>query len=277
MVEIDIKKKLHTPQGSMVLKIKTTLLDHDFVAISGDSGAGKSTLLRILAGLESASGFIQVDDTVYLKRHNALPSNKRRVGYVFAEYTLFEHLSVEQNLLYVNDDRELARRLLDLLELSPLKDRGATKLSRGEIQRVALARAMMNRPRLLLLDDPLSALSPTMREKLAGDIRELHRRFGTTTLFVTHSEEEIDAMANRSIVIRHGRIADDYEIARFSKEALHGHISELKDGGRTLCVRFGTQEVMLRNKIDGEYKEGDEVVFEVKVSKLKRMKDIKLI
>lgn len=206
MLKIDIHKVLQGSQGEMGLDIKLHIQEHDFIALSGESGSGKTTLLRILAGLEEASGSIVLGDEVWLDKKTDLPTQKRGIGFVFQDYALFANMSVEENLLYVNKDKVLAKHLLELTHLWELKDRLPSTLSGGQKQRVSLCRALMNRPRLLLMDEPLSALDPKMRTKLQEDILRLHKEFGTTTIMVSHDPSEIYRLANRVFVLDQGKI-----------------------------------------------------------------------
>jgi len=209
MIKIDINKKLHGSSGQMDLDVNLEINDGDFVALSGQSGSGKTTLLRILAGLEEASGTLQISDEVWMDEKTLLPVQKRKIGFVFQDYALFPNMSVEQNLLFVNKDKALANHLLDLTELSELKNRLPNTLSGGQKQRVSLCRAMMNRPKLLLMDEPLSALDPAMRTKLQNEILTLHKEFGTTTIMVSHDPSEIYRLASRIVVLDQGVIIGD--------------------------------------------------------------------
>ncbi len=209
MINIDIKKELHGAHGVMPLDLAFSVKKGEFVALSGESGSGKTTLLRILAGLEKAEGSIDVNQEKWLDGANALPPQKRRIGFVFQEYALFENMTILQNLLFVAKDKALAKRLLEITELSQLQNRYPNTLSGGQKQRVSLCRAMMQRPTLLLLDEPLSALNPTMREKLQQEILTLHKEFHTTTIMVSHDPSEIYKLASRVIVLENGKIKED--------------------------------------------------------------------
>ena len=209
MIKIDISKKLHGSNGEMNLNINLDIKEGDFVALSGRSGSGKTTLLRILAGLEEAKGTIKVANELWLDGKRALAPQKRKIGYVFQEYALFPNMSVEENLLFVNKERELADHLLEITELSELRNRLPNTLSGGQQQRVSLCRAMMNRPKLLLMDEPLSALDPSMRTKLQNEILTLHKEFGTTTIMVSHDPSEIYRLASRVLVLDQGTIIND--------------------------------------------------------------------
>jgi molybdate transport system ATP-binding protein len=209
MIDIDIEKKLYGTKKGMELKVKLHIKKGEFIALTGESGSGKTTLLRILAGLESATGTIKVEDTIWLNGKRSISPQKREIGFVFQDYALFPNMSVEKNLLFVNHDKRLAKDLLDITKLGKLKDRLPTTLSGGQQQRVALCRAMMNRPKLLLMDEPLSALDPIMRTKLQNEILTLHKEFETTTILVSHDPSEIYHLATRVVVLNHGEIIND--------------------------------------------------------------------
>ena len=209
MIKIDIHKKLHGANGQMDLDVALEIKEGDFIALSGQSGSGKTTLLRILAGLEEAEGSIKIGEDVWLDEKSLLPPQKRKIGFVFQDYALFPNMSVEENLLFVNRNKKLASHLLEITELSELKSRLPNTLSGGQKQRVSLCRAMMNEPKLLLMDEPLSALDPSMRTKLQNEILTLHKEFGTTTIMVSHDPSEIYRLSNRVIVLSQGKITDD--------------------------------------------------------------------
>ncbi|MDH4944395.1 ATP-binding cassette domain-containing protein [Sulfurimonas sp. C5] len=209
MVQLNITKQLQGSQGDMQLLVDLNIKQGEFVALSGKSGSGKTTLLRILAGLEEAQGNITVDQNSWLDQKHKLPPQKREIGFVFQDYALFPNMSVLENLLFVQKDRELAEHLLEVTELTELQDRLPNQLSGGQKQRVALCRSLMNRPKILLLDEPLSALDPTMRTKLQNEILALHKEFNITTIMVSHDPSEIYRLASRVIVLNHGSIEAD--------------------------------------------------------------------
>lgn len=209
MIKIDISKKLHGSNGDMNLDVKLEINKHDFIALSGLSGSGKTTLLRVLAGLEESSGRIEVDGKTWQDENTNLPAQKREIGFVFQDYALFTNMSVKENLLYVKNDISLANRLLEITELSELQNRLPNTLSGGQKQRVSLCRAMMNHPKLLLMDEPLSALDTQMRTKLQNEILTLHKEFGTTTVMVSHDPSEIYRLSNRVVVLDQGTIIND--------------------------------------------------------------------
>jgi len=205
MLNMDIHKTLHGSQGKMSLDVKLDILQGEFVVLMGESGSGKTTLLRILAGLEKAKGDVQVEGHSW----KDVPTQHRGIGFVFQDYALFENMSVEENLLFVNDDTSLAKELLELTELSGLSSRNVKSLSGGQKQRVSLCRAMMNRPKLLLMDEPLSALDEKMQAILQREIAILHKTFGTTTIMVSHDAASAYALADRVVVMEQGKIIKD--------------------------------------------------------------------
>ncbi len=183
----------------------------EFVALLGPSGCGKTTALRILAGLDKAtSGTVSVDG----RDVGGVPANKRDMGMVFQAYSLFPHLTVLDNVAFGLKMRGVSKRdrlaraadMLDLVGLAAHKDKFASELSGGQQQRVALARALAIRPRVLLLDEPLSALDARVRSQLRDEIRRVQLDVGTTTLFVTHDQEEALAVADRVGVMSQGKL-----------------------------------------------------------------------
>lgn len=182
------------------------------VVLLGPSGCGKTTTLRIIAGLESpdSGGRILFDDEEVTDQ----PIEKRNVGMVFQSYALFPNMNVEQNVAYglkvrKTPPEELATRvgeMLDMMDIRELKDRRIEQLSGGQRQRVALARAIAVRPRILLLDEPLTALDAILRERLRVEIDALLRGLGITTVYVTHDQSEAMALGDRIVVMSHGRV-----------------------------------------------------------------------
>lgn len=183
----------------------------EFVTLLGPSGCGKSTLLRCIAGLTPVdSGRILLDGQDIVP----LSPQKRGIGMVFQSYALFPNMTVEQNVAFglrmqkVKADESLARvrEVLELVELNSFAGRYPHQLSGGQCQRVALARSLVTRPRLLLLDEPLSALDARIRKHLREQIRAIQRELGLTTIFVTHDQEEALTMSDRIFLMNQGRI-----------------------------------------------------------------------
>ncbi|MCT9003243.1 ABC transporter ATP-binding protein [Microbacterium memoriense] len=183
----------------------------EFVSLLGPSGCGKTTALRVLAGLEQATeGAVLLGD----RDVSNLPTNRRDIGMVFQSYSLFPHLRVVDNAAFGLRRRGVGRAdasrraadALDLVGLGHLGDRFPHQLSGGQQQRVALARALVTEPRVLLLDEPLSALDAKVRVQLRDEIRRIQLRLGITTVFVTHDQEEALAVSDRIAVMDAGRI-----------------------------------------------------------------------
>src|SRR6478609_1082971 len=192
------------------------LPDGHVLAVLGPSGSGKSTLLRAIAGLEPVtSGRICWDGADLA----GTPTHKRGFALKFQDGQLFGHLTVARNVGYAlrlrraRDTEVRVRELLALVGLEGYGDRLPATLSGGERQRVALARSLAVQPRLLLLDEPLSALDAELRERLATDLRDILRAAGTTALMVTHDHEEAFAVADRLAVMLAGRVAQEGEIS----------------------------------------------------------------
>ncbi|HIE35398.1 MAG TPA: ATP-binding cassette domain-containing protein [Campylobacterales bacterium] len=208
MIKVDIKKRL----DSFTLNINKSIKRRDFLALFGESGAGKTTFLRILSGLETPDeGRIVVDDKIWFdsKRGINLAIQKREIGFVFQEYALFPNMSVFENLLFAKKDKIRANFLLRLIELEDLKDRYPHQLSGGQKQRVALIRALMRSPKILLLDEPLSALDPNMRRKLQDELIKIHQQFNITTILVSHEISEIFRLCKRVFVLNRGEVVKD--------------------------------------------------------------------
>ncbi|HLV16086.1 MAG TPA: ABC transporter ATP-binding protein [Pseudomonas sp.] len=207
---------LHKRYGatSVFSDIRCNIERGEFVTLLGPSGCGKSTLLRCVAGLtEVDGGAIRLDGQDLLP----LPPQKRGIGMVFQSYALFPNMTVAQNVAFGLRMQKVARaerarrvaEVLALVELTELADRYPQQLSGGQSQRVALARSLVTRPRLLLLDEPLSALDARIRKHLREEIRRIQRELGLTTLFVTHDQEEALTLSDRILLMDAGRIVQD--------------------------------------------------------------------
>jgi multiple sugar transport system ATP-binding protein len=183
----------------------------EFIVFLGPSGCGKSTLLRMIAGLEEVNGGqIHIGDI----RVDQLPPNQRGVAMVFQNYALYPHMTVRDNMSFGlqnvgTDKAEIARRVEDaarMLEIGQLLDRRPSQLSGGQRQRVAIGRAIVREPKAFLLDEPLSNLDASLRVRTRVELAQLHRRIGTTMIFVTHDQTEAMTLASRIVVMNNRRI-----------------------------------------------------------------------
>ncbi len=183
----------------------------EFLTLLGPSGSGKTTLLMVLAGFTRPDhGSVKFGDNEIVR----LPPHKRDVGMVFQNYALFPHMSVEGNVGFPLKLRKVAKpeiatrvaRALETVQLGGYGKRGIDQLSGGQRQRVALARAIVFEPRILLMDEPLSALDKKLREHMQIELRHLHEKLGMTTVYVTHDQREALTMSDRIAVINHGRL-----------------------------------------------------------------------
>jgi molybdate transport system ATP-binding protein len=183
-------------------------------ALFGPSGSGKTTVLRCLVGLERASGQLQLNGEIWQSDTVFVPPHRRAVGYVFQEASLFPHLSVRENLLYGYRRIPAAERRVQLdqvaawLGLSALLERrDPNSLSGGERQRVAIARALLTSPRLLLMDEPLSALDGQSKQEILAYLETLHRELDIPVIYVTHAMEEVIRLADHLVCLQQGRVA----------------------------------------------------------------------
>lgn len=189
----------------------------EFFTLLGPSGCGKTTTLRSIAGLEKpTAGVISIDGRMVFDHRVLVPANKRGLGMVFQSYAVWPHMTVYNNVafpLQVADERlgrsemkTLVNEALELVDLGGLGDRAATMLSGGQQQRLSLARALVAKPKLLLLDEPLSNLDAKLRDRMRSELRVIQQRIGITTLFVTHDQVEALSMSDRVAVMNSGRL-----------------------------------------------------------------------
>jgi molybdate transport system ATP-binding protein len=272
MIEINFSKKL----SGINLEISTNIENFEFVSIFGKSGAGKTTFLRILAGLETPdSGSIIVDGEVWFdssKKINILPQ-KRGIGFVFQDYALFNNMSVRENLEFVIKDNRIIDELLEIVELKKFQNRKPTTLSGGQKQRVALARALVKKPKILLFDEPLSALDNEIRIKLQDVIVKLHEQFQTTSFLVSHDISEIFKLSNRVLTIENGHIVKNSSpYNTFAKQKTSGKFSfvgevlEIKKGEilSLLTIQIGSNIVQTAISNDEIIEESSKVLISTK-------------
>jgi len=195
--------------------ISLEIASGEFVSLLGASGCGKTTLLRIVAGLEGVTqGSVEIDG----RDVTDLPPEKRDVAMMFQSYALLPHLSVAENVRFPlrmrrignrDEQAEKVRAALETVQLAHLAERKPRQLSGGQQQRVALARAIVSRPKVLLLDEPLSNLDARLREDMQVELIEMHQRLGLTTIFVTHDQEEALSLSDRIVLLNAGHIEQE--------------------------------------------------------------------
>ena len=278
MVIASLRKKLEGADGAFMLETNVEITRGGITAIAGPSGSGKTTFLRMLSGLTSPDeGVLEVDGEVWFRgepgkkpRINLRPQ-ERKAGVVFQGYALFPHMTVLGNLLYASRNRKMAEKLLAVVGLHQLKHVRPSNLSGGQKQRVALARSLMQQPRILLLDEPLSALDENMKAVLQDELLKINRDFGVTILIVTHDSSEMYKLCDRVLLFEKGQIVADksprklfIERETTQKFAFKGEILEIRavDAVYVAVVAIGNNLVEI--VIDSEEKEdlqtGDSVI-----------------
>ncbi|MCM4169433.1 Vitamin B12 import ATP-binding protein BtuD [Arenibacter antarcticus] len=221
MIEISLSKKLQSSGGSMLLDLELKIEKGQFVTLYGVSGAGKTCTLRLLSGLLTPDkGRIVVHGTPWFdgeKKIN-LPPQQRKLGYVFQDYALFPNMTVRENLefaLQKGQPKSIVRELVDIVELGEFLDRNPSNLSGGQQQRVALARALVQRPEILILDEPLSALDHKMRFKLQEYLLKVHSAYNLTTILVSHNIGEIVKLSDFVYELHNGRVIREGKALEF--------------------------------------------------------------
>jgi len=206
-------KNLRKAYGRVVVvkQVDLTIADKEFLVLLGPSGCGKSTVLRMIAGLETITdGDIFIGD----RRVNDVEAGDRDIAMVFQNYALYPHMTARKNMAFCLENLRMARadvtarvdEAARILSLEPLLDRLPSQMSGGQRQRVAIGRAIVRKPKVFLMDEPLSNLDAKLRGKMRAEISRLHERIGVTTVYVTHDQVEAMTMAHRIVIIHEGRI-----------------------------------------------------------------------
>lgn len=212
MIEFRLEKRLSFASGQAPLEVAIQLEKGQFATLYGKSGAGKTSILRMLAGLlRPDAGEIRVGGSCWFdqSKNIFLSPQQRQLGFLFQDYALFPNMSVRENLRFALQKGQsdyIVRELIGLMELEEFQDRKPDTLSGGQQQRVALARALVQKPPLLLLDEPLSALDQEMRLKLQDYLLEIHQKYSLTTLLVSHEPKEIHRLSDTVFVIEQGQL-----------------------------------------------------------------------
>ena len=228
MIECKIKVQLE----SFMLDANFSIPDRGITVVFGPSGSGKTTLLRVIAGLEkSDKGLLKIGDSVWQKGEDFLATHKRQIGYVFQDAALFDHLDVKGNLNFVVKraiglKEDFIESIHNLLEIKTLLNRKTTQLSGGERQRVAIARALLTNPKILLLDEPLSALDLKRKNEILPYLASIHNDLEIPILYVTHSQDEMSRLADHLLLIEDGNIVGSGPVndmlTRFDMPLSHG-------------------------------------------------------
>lgn len=199
----------------------------EIISILGESGSGKSTILRLIAGLEQPrKGTIKVGEKVFCGAGTFLPVEKRGLGMVFQDYALFPHMTVEANIMFGlkrwkrSERKARLEEMLGLISMEEYKKRYPFELSGGQQQRIALARALAPKPSLLLLDEPFSNLDAHLQQRIRAELRETIKQTGTTTIFVTHDQEDARVLADRIVMVKGGTVQQVGKACEVLKETV---------------------------------------------------------
>lgn len=277
MIEISLKKGLQGATGSILLDIELNYESGKIIAITGSSGSGKTTFLRLLGGLlKPENGSISIDGNIWYNSSQRidLPSQKRPIGFVFQNYSLFPNMTVRGNLEYALDSQQSKselKEIIEVMELEELTERAPDTLSGGQKQRVALARALVRKPKVLLLDEPLSALDSNMRSKLQDYIIRVHQEFQLSVFIVSHDTTEILRMAHyvceleEGVITRRGEPSSFFTSRRLSgKFRFTGNIIDIseEDVITVISVMVGNNlvKVIATNPEDQDLQIGDKVI-----------------
>ncbi len=208
-LDVDMTKRL----PGFRVEISFSCPDGRLLALIGPSGAGKTTIVRMVAGLERPdSGVISYNGHTWVDtgRGVFVPPQKRRLGYVFQEYSLFPHLTVEQNVGFASDDPAYVDHLMELLGIKHLAGRKPHQISGGERQRAAIAQALARRPKVLLLDEPFSALDVLTRKRLREEMKGLKEHLSLPIIHVTHDLDEARYLADEIVCVDQGKRSEEW-------------------------------------------------------------------
>jgi molybdate transport system ATP-binding protein len=252
MINFSLQKNLHTAAGEMQLNVNARIERGKFVSLYGASGAGKTSILRMLAGfMKPDNGFINVNNAVWYNasgKRNVEPQ-QRRIGFVFQDYALFPNMNVRENILFAlgrNESHAIVDELLTVTGLTNLAARKIQTLSGGQQQRVALARAIANKPAILLLDEPLSAIDNEMRVYLQDTLKEIHQRYALTTILVSHNANEIIKLSDLVIHLDQGRFQQQTTPALFFQ---NGNDAAKITGNIVSIDEHGNAVVLIENRL----------------------------
>jgi spermidine/putrescine transport system ATP-binding protein len=296
-INIQGVSKVYNPGSQQAVQaldtVSLTIRDNEFFTLLGPSGCGKTTLLRLIAGFEQVTGG---EILLFEEGIENLEPSQRPVNTVFQHYALFPHMTVAQNVAYglerlkrpKDEIRQTVDKVLSLVKLTELANRRPDQMSGGQQQRVALARALAPSPKVLLLDEPLSALDLKLRQAMREELKQLQKETGITFVFVTHDQEEALAMSDRIAVMSNGEVQQigspteiyEHPINRFVADFIgdtnfiEGEIISVQDD--LVSCRIGTNTVFEAEN-SGDHKVGDQVTLFLRPEKISLTPDAQML
>ena len=267
MIEIDIQKTFSQNGREHTMRFDLEIEHGEFVTVVGESGEGKTSLLRMIAGLLKPDvGQIKVDANIWFSTEypTDLRPQKRGVGFVFQDYALFPNMTVLENLKFAaskESDEIFIDELLETMELVNMQNLKPNSLSGGQQQRVALARALVQKPQILLLDEPLSALDFKMRKKLQNYLLKVHKKYNLTTIMVSHDISQTIKMSDRVFVLKGGTISKNGSPLSIFSESVPADESKIKgeiikiennNENQEITVLIGSQTVKVFYKVNND-------------------------
>ncbi len=296
-ISIQGVSKVYNPGTSQAMKaldsVSLTIHDNEFFTLLGPSGCGKTTLLRLIAGFEQVTGG---EISLFEQGIENLEPSKRPVNTVFQHYALFPHMTVAQNVAFGLErlkkpkDEIVAtvNRVLSLVKLTELANRRPSQMSGGQQQRVALARALAPSPKVLLLDEPLSALDLKLRQAMREELKQLQKETGITFVFVTHDQEEALAMSDRIAVMSNGEVQQigspteiyEHPVNRFVADFIgdtnfiEGEITSVKND--LVSCRIG-ENTVFEAENSGDHRDGDQVTLFLRPEKITLTTDAQIV
>lgn len=281
MIQLYLNKELNTSGGVMSLSIDMNIEQGETVTLYGESGAGKTSTLRMIAGLLATDeGNIMVNEQIWLdtKQGVNLKPQHRNIGFAFQDYALFPNMTVRENLEYAlkkNQAKKDVDDLVDAMELGELQRKKTGMLSGGQKQRVSLARALVQKPDVLLLDEPLSALDNEMRTKLQDYILKVHKENNLTIIMISHDIEEVLKLSDKVYILKNGKVTQTGTPSEvFRQESnenfqLEGEIISIQKEGtkHKVSVRIGTNviNIIVPTSEIKNYAIGDTIIVSSKI------------
>jgi molybdate transport system ATP-binding protein len=262
LIDLHLIKTIHTIEGKIKLDVSLEIPEFGFVTLFGKSGVGKTTILRMISGLTKPdSGYIRIgnDDWFNSKNDINIKTQFRNIGFVFQDYALFPNMTVEEHLYYAQKQKDISHvnELLEIFNLTGLKKRKPDTLSGGQKQRAAVARALARKPRILLLDEPLSALDSETRQILQQEIMTAHQSFLSTTILVSHDIDEISRLTDKVYVIESGKIINSGKPENIFDNKLADSVSPIN--GKILSVNGNILTVKIDQGVSHNLKNEDSI------------------